>query len=104
MSKPRQSTGLEEVQNDIESLSEPSCSVAHLSALEHCTDVCEWTVSVLSWFTLGKKKQSYRDCHGTLFSTHKGEIVDISVLCCRKMQPMDDTYGWTQTRLETLVT
>jgi len=21
-----------------------------------------------------------------------------------KMQPMDDTYGWTQTRLETLVT
>ena len=50
MSKPRESAGPEEIQNDIESLSEPSGSVAHLSALEHCSDVCEWTVSGLSWF------------------------------------------------------
>lgn len=54
MSKPRESGGPEELQNDIESLSEPSCSIAHLSALEHCTDVCEWTVSALSRFMLGK--------------------------------------------------
>ena len=53
MSKSRESAGPDEIQNDIESLSEPSCSVAHLSALEHCTDVCEWTVSGLSWFILG---------------------------------------------------
>ena len=54
MSKPRESGGPEELQNDIESLSEPSCSIVHLSALEHCTDVCEWTVSGLRMFVLGK--------------------------------------------------
>lgn len=48
MSKPRESAGPEEIQNDTESLSEPSCSVAHLSALEHCSDVCEWTESAMN--------------------------------------------------------
>ena len=55
MSKPRESGGPEELKNDIEFLSEPSCSFAHLSALEHYSDVCEWTVSSLSRFMLGKK-------------------------------------------------
>lgn len=53
MSKPRESEGLEEMQNDIESLPEPSASVAHLNSLEICTDVCEWTVSGLSRLIYG---------------------------------------------------
>ncbi len=48
MSKPRETEGQEETPNDIESLSEPSTSVAHLTAiLEHCNDVCDWSVSAL---------------------------------------------------------
>ena len=45
MSKPRESGGQEEIPNDLESLSEPSTSVAHLTSLEHFNDVCEWSVS-----------------------------------------------------------
>ncbi|KAL9984136.1 hypothetical protein ACROYT_G006399 [Oculina patagonica] len=49
MSKPRETEGQEETPNDIESLSEPSTSVAHLTAiLEHCNDVCDWSESAMS--------------------------------------------------------
>ena len=84
MSKPSESAGPEEIPNDMESLSEPSCSVAHLSALEHCTDVCEWAVSGLnSWFILGKK-HSFRDCYAALVYMKEEELTS-GVLYCRKM-------------------
>ena len=47
MSKPRESEGQDEVQNDIEPQSEPSTSVPHPTAAEHCNDECEWSVSGL---------------------------------------------------------
>lgn len=83
MSKPRESAGPEEIQNDTESLSEPSCSVAHLSALEHCSDVCEWTVSDLSWFILGEKTVLLRLLCNILVYMKEEELTSC-VLCCRK--------------------
>lgn len=54
MFKLRESGGFEELQNDIEFLFELSCSIVYFSVLEYCIDVCEWIVSVLSRFMLGK--------------------------------------------------
>ena len=45
MSKPTGRDTMEFFQNDLEPVSEASTSSAHLTDLEHHTDVCEWTVS-----------------------------------------------------------
>lgn len=45
MSKPTGSGTTELFQNDLEPVSEANTSSAHLTDLEHHSDVCEWTVS-----------------------------------------------------------
>ena len=45
MSKPTGRDAPETQHNDLEPLSEASTSDAHLTALEHDSDVCQWTVS-----------------------------------------------------------
>lgn len=48
MSKPTGRDTIEFFQNDLEPVSEASTSSAHLTDLEHHTDVCEWTESTIN--------------------------------------------------------
>ncbi|KAJ7330172.1 hypothetical protein OS493_022691 [Desmophyllum pertusum] len=77
MSKPRGSEVQETIQNDIEPLTEPSASGAHSTALEHRSDVSEWTENAMNgrhlWMDTDASGNScyLTDCESTKSGSRK---------------------------------